>query len=80
MTAINLAQAKARLSELVERAAAGETIEITKRGKPIAQLVPVRKKLKPIDFEAIKKIADSMPYQEESAGDFMRRLRDSERY
>ncbi|WP_394893048.1 type II toxin-antitoxin system Phd/YefM family antitoxin [Mesorhizobium sp. AaZ16] len=80
MTTISLAEAKAKLSELVERAAAGETVEITKRGKPVAQIVPVKKKLKPIDFEALRKIADSIPYQEESAGDFMRRLRDDARY
>jgi prevent-host-death family protein len=80
MRTISLAEAKAKLSELVESAAAGETVEITKRGKPVARLMPVEKKLKPIDIEALRKIADSMPYQEESAGDFMRRLRDDARY
>jgi prevent-host-death family protein len=80
MRTISLAEAKAKLSELVEAAAAGETVEITKRGQAVAQLVPVKKKLKPIDFEALRKIADSMSYQEESAGDFMRRLRDDARY
>jgi prevent-host-death family protein len=39
---INLAEAKARLSELMERAAAGETVRILGRGKPIAQLISVR--------------------------------------
>lgn len=80
MDAVSLADAKAHLSELVERAEAGETVVITKRGKPVAQLTPLEKKLKPIDFEAIRKIADAIPYQEESAGDFMRRLRDDARY
>ncbi len=80
MTTIGLAEAKAKLSELVERAAAGETVEITRRGKPVAQIVPVKKKLKPIDFDAIRKVTEKMTYQEESAGDFMRRFRDNERY
>jgi prevent-host-death family protein len=80
MTTISLAEAKAKLSELVERAAAGETVEITKRGKPVAQIVPVKKKLKPIDVEALKRIAQSMPFQKESAGDFIRRMRDEDRY
>ena len=80
MTTISLAEAKAKLSELVERAAAGETVEITKRGKPVAQIVPVKKKLKPIDVDALKRIADSMPFQKESAGDFVRRMRDEDRY
>lgn len=38
--AINLAAAKARLSELVDRAEAGESIPITRRGKVVARLVP----------------------------------------
>lgn len=80
MTTISLAEAKAKLSELVERAAAGETVEITKRGKPMAQIVGVKKKLKPIDFDAIREMTNNMTYQEESAGDFMRRLRDEARY
>jgi prevent-host-death family protein len=38
---INLAEAKAHLSALVERAAAGEEIVIAKGGKPKARLVPL---------------------------------------
>jgi prevent-host-death family protein len=38
---INLAEAKAHLSMLVERAAAGEEIVIAKGGKPRARLVPL---------------------------------------
>ncbi|MGH6924696.1 MAG: type II toxin-antitoxin system Phd/YefM family antitoxin [Propylenella sp.] len=80
MDSVSLAEAKARLSELVARAAEGETVEITRRGKPVAQIVPVRKPRKPIDIEALRALTDSMPEQRESAGDFMRRLRDDARY
>jgi prevent-host-death family protein len=38
---INLYEAKTHLSELVERAAAGEEIIIAKAGKPRARLVPL---------------------------------------
>lgn len=38
MDAIRLADAKARLSELVDRVEAGESIDITRRGKPVARL------------------------------------------
>jgi prevent-host-death family protein len=34
-------EAKARLSQLVERAEAGEDIVIARHGKPVARLVPV---------------------------------------
>ena len=38
---VNLYEAKARLSNLVDRAAAGEQIIIAKAGKPMARLVPL---------------------------------------
>lgn len=43
---INIAAAKARLPELVERAANGEEIILARHGKPRARLVPVREKKK----------------------------------
>lgn len=39
---VNLYDAKTHLSELVERAAAGEEIVIAKAGQPKAKLVPYR--------------------------------------
>jgi prevent-host-death family protein len=39
---VNLYDAKTRLSELVDRAAAGEEVVIAKAGKPVARLVPLR--------------------------------------
>lgn len=41
MDQLNLYDAKMRLSELVDRAAAGEEIVIAKRGRPMARLVPL---------------------------------------
>ena len=38
---VNIADAKARLPELVERAASGEEIVIARNGKPRARLVPL---------------------------------------
>ena len=40
-TIFNLYDAKTRLSELVDRAAAGEEIVIAKNGKPLARLGPL---------------------------------------
>ncbi len=37
MDTINLADAKAHLSELVDRVEAGDSIDISRRGKPVAQ-------------------------------------------
>jgi prevent-host-death family protein len=80
MDSVNLAEAKAHLSELVERAASGETVRITRRGKPIAQIVAIDKALAPVDLNALKALTADMPPQPESAGDFVRRMRDTDRY
>ena len=39
MITVPLAQAKNQLSELIGRVERGETVAITRRGKPVAQLV-----------------------------------------
>ena len=39
MISVPLAQAKNRLSELIGRVERGETVAVTRRGKPVAQLV-----------------------------------------
>jgi len=80
MDSVSLAEAKARLSELVTRAAEGETVQITRRGKPVAQITPVQRPRKPIDIEALRALTSKMPMQSESAGDFIRRMRDDDRY
>jgi prevent-host-death family protein len=57
----NLADAKARLSELVARAEAGEEIEIKRRGEPAAKLVPVETPKKKIDMEELRRIRAMTP-------------------
>lgn len=76
MTDIPLAEAKARLSELVARAEAGEAVRITRRGRPVAEITPIRRERKPIDVDALKRLTDSMPMATESAADLIRRMRD----
>ena len=80
MRSVNLADAKARLSELVDRAAAGDTVRIMRRGKPVAQITAIKTRRKSIDLAALRAMTDSMPRQRESARDFVRRLRDEDRY
>jgi prevent-host-death family protein len=40
---INIAEAKAKLSELIDRAIAGEKIVVARAGKPLIRLVPVKR-------------------------------------
>lgn len=81
MSAVTVAEAKAHLSELVERAAKGETVCVTRRGKPIAKIAPLAEPKKPVDVAVLREITKGMlPGQPEPASDFIRRLRDAERY
>jgi prevent-host-death family protein len=80
MRSVNIAEAKAHLSELVESAAQGETVCIMRRGKPVARLVPANAPRKRLDVKALRTLTASMPKQKETAGDFVRRMRDEDRY
>ena len=80
MTDIPLAEAKARLSELITRAAAGEPIRITRRGKPVAQITGVAAPRQAIDVDALESLTAGMRMQPGEDGDLVRRLRDEARY
>lgn len=75
---VGLFEAKTHLSELVERARSGERITITKRGDPVAMLVPVDKGESMKVAEAarrLRKIRDSVSLD----GVSIRELRDEGR-
>lgn len=77
---VSLADAKAHLSELTELAAMGETVLITKRGKPVARVVRPEPPRKPVDLATLRHLTAGMPAQTEDAGSFMRSVRDDARY
>lgn len=80
MADVSLAEAKAHLSELVERASQGEAVLITRRGKKVARITGVAQARKPIDLAALRAVTAGMPMQPESARTWMRRQRDDARY
>jgi prevent-host-death family protein len=80
MASVSLAEAKAQLSKLVARAAAGETVQITRRGRPVAQITAVQTARKRIDPALLRAITSSMPPAQEAASDLVRRMRDTDRY
>ena len=80
MEAINLADAKAHLSELVDRVEAGDSIDITRRGKPVARLTSVARPRKPVDAATLRSLTDAMPLPSQSAADLVRSMRDGDRY
>ncbi|GGF34423.1 antitoxin [Aliidongia dinghuensis] len=80
MDTMNLAEAKAHLSELVDRVEAGDSINITRRGKPVAQLTAVEKPRKRIDVAMLRALTAVMPPQAQNAADLIRSMRDGDRY
>ena len=80
MKSFNLAEAKAHLSELVDRAEAGETVEIMRRGKPAAKLVPASPPKRRVDLKELQALTSRLPRQSQSAVDLIREMRDAERY
>lgn len=76
----SIAETRAHLIELAEQAARGETLMITRRGKPIARLSPASRPRKPIDPQRLRAVTERMPAQPEDAATTVRRMRDDERY
>lgn len=79
-TTVSIADAKARLSELVELAASGETVVITKRGKPVLRLSRPEIPRQPVDVSVLRQLTAGLPQQTEDAGKFVRSMRDEARY
>ena len=80
MNAINLADAKAHLSELVDRVEAGDSIDIARRGKPVARLMAVARPRERVDATLLRALMAIMPPQAEGAADLVRSMRDGDRY
>lgn len=80
MDTVNLADAKARLSELVDRVEAGESVDITRRGKPVARLSAAAQPRKRIDATMLRSLTETMPFQAEGAAALVRSMRDGDRY
>ena len=80
MIAVNLADAKAHLSELVDRVEAGDSIDITRRGKPVARLTAAAKPRKRVDAAALQALTSTMPAPAQEAAELVRAMRDGDRY
>ena len=80
MDTISVADAKARLSEVIDRVLAGEPVQITRRGKPVVQVTAIAPLRPLIDHEALLRLAQSMTGPELDGEAWWREYRDGERY
>ncbi len=74
MITVNLAQAKARLSELLDQVELGEKLVITRHGKPVATVQAVARPKAPFTSLAAFR-ADMPPWPQDSAS-ILRAIRD----
>lgn len=80
MASVNLADAKARLSELVDRVETGDSIDITRRGRPVARLAAATEPRKAVDIALLQSVTASLPTHAEPADELVRAMRDTDRY
>ncbi|MGU3539338.1 type II toxin-antitoxin system Phd/YefM family antitoxin [Methylobacterium sp. A54F] len=80
MDAFSLAEAKARLGELVKRVEAGDTVAITRDGEPVAQLVAPQKPRRRIERDTLRNLTAEQPLQVQGAADLVRSMRDGDRF
>jgi len=74
MAAVNLAEAKAHLSELVSKAESGEETIITRRGQPVARLVPIATPKKAL--RSLSAFRATLPKARKTSAELIRELRD----
>jgi prevent-host-death family protein len=80
MDTVSLAEAKAHLSALLDRVEAGESVDITRRGHPVARLTAVARPRRRIDASLLRALTATMPPQAEDAAALVRAMRDGDRY
>ncbi|QEO18854.1 type II toxin-antitoxin system Phd/YefM family antitoxin [Acetobacter vaccinii] len=80
MQTVNLVEAKAHLSQLVEQVIQGQPVRIMKRGKVVAQINSIVRERKPINLNVLRALTDSMTRQIVPASESVRAMRDEDRY
>lgn len=76
MVTVNLARAKARLSELLDKVEEGQEVVITRRGKAVAHLSPAARQQKPLPLEELARFRATMPRLRRPSAELLREIRD----
>jgi prevent-host-death family protein len=82
MLTVNLAHAKAHLSELLDKVEAGEEVIITRHGQAVARLNAVSRPKRPL-AEVLDELAAfraTLPHWGKDSATLLREMRDDERY
>ncbi|MFN3075997.1 MAG: type II toxin-antitoxin system Phd/YefM family antitoxin [Alphaproteobacteria bacterium] len=76
MLTVNLAQAKAHLSELLDKVEAGEEVLITRHGRAIAHIRPALRPKHPLRLDDLAAFRATMPLLRRSSAELLREARD----
>lgn len=80
MDSINLADAKAHLSELVDRVEGGESIDILRRGRAVARLTSAKSPRKQIVMSELQALTARVRRKTPGDSGLVRAMRDDDRY
>jgi prevent-host-death family protein len=76
MSEVSVAEAKAHLSDILNRVEAGESVVITRRGKAVANVTPVKLARPPLPLKELEEFRKTLPPREGLSADEIRRMRD----
>ncbi|MBI4969392.1 MAG: type II toxin-antitoxin system Phd/YefM family antitoxin [Rhodospirillales bacterium] len=79
MVTVNLAQAKAHLSELLDKVEAGEDLVITRHGRPVAHVVAASRPKQPLALKSLAAFRATMPRLRRPSAELLRETRDESR-
>jgi len=78
MVTVSLAQAKARLSELLDKVEAEEEIVVTRHGKAVARISAATKPKEPFRLDELAAFRATMPSLGQPSVELLRAIRDEE--
>ena len=80
MQTVNVREARAQISKLLDAVEAGEEIIIQRNGKPVARLAPIKSSETMGHFPDRRAFRHRLPPSREDSVDLVRRLWDNERF
>lgn len=80
MRSVSVEEARERLDELLDEVERGGEVVITRGGALVARVTAVQHPTLPLDLDALRAFRETLPAQDMSAGEFVRWMRDTDRY
>ncbi len=76
MVTVNLAQAKAHLSELLDKVEAGEEVVVTRHGRAVARILAAVRPKQTLPLDELAAFRATMPRLRQPSAELLREMRD----